>query len=960
MDTSPTHQCWLEVEKEEQKIIAARAGSDGVVGLAISGGGIRSATFALGVLESLKEYGLLSRVHYLSTVSGGGYIGAWLSTNCRRRKDWLTSDWTASIDHLRRYSNYLSPQLGFFSADTWSMLTIWLRNTLLIQATVILAIACALLVPRLLFWVFHHYPSSGSARWAPVLLFIVGIVGIAGNQWQLTAGRREAGDERWPSVDLLKAESWRAGAGWAIGFLALALGAMRLLEFDPFAVYQVADEGHNTWAGVARVAEAFLIGALLVLCGFCLQPVVVKLVAKVSAHRPERVNYTQGYVQLWVVAPLMIVALLVTSILWAQATGREEVTSFSPLGEYAALVSRAWQFWPFHLSIVFVSFWLLSLVAVSSRHDLRKVVIALAAPAVAVASLHALLCAIVLIFQQFNAHVGGEWMAFVWGPALVAIAFVLSIIVMTGILGRDSTDGVREWWSRLGAWLAIYAAAWMVIAVSAVYGPKWVSWAWEQLEHATWAAVAGFAGWAATVAGGLMAGNSPETGGTPTGLRATFKDVLARVAPFVFIAGVLLAVAHAIHLVVVLNGGNSWWMAGSEPMVGVPAIMLIACLLVTLLLAARVDINEFSLNAFYRNRLVRCYLGATRDEAERNPQNFTGFDDDDDHNLAVDVKDKGGPFHIVNCALNLGGSSDLALHTRHSASFTLTPLFCGSAYASRDQFEPAKELGFVKTCRFGHREKGPTIGQAMAVSGAAASPNMGYHTSSVTAFLMTLFNIRLGWWFPNPREAADGSTSPHFSLAYLTAELFGGATDRSPFVMVSDGGHFENLAAYELIRRRCRVVIISDGECDVDYEFGGLGTLIRMCEVDFRCRITINVDDLRPVGKGARWSKRRFAVGDITYNDQSTGFLIYMKASMTRYEDISVRQYKSSHPDFPHETTSDQFYGEDQFESYRRLGRDIGKEVFGPLRGESSLVSAALKLRAAERNRELKRVPPSC
>ena len=58
------------------------------------------------------------------------------------------------------------------------------------------------------------------------------------------------------------------------------------------------------------------------------------------------------------------------------------------------------------------------------------------------------------------------------------------------------------------------------------------------------------------------------------------------------------------------------------------------------------------------------------------------------------------------------------------------------------------------------------------MSGAAASPNMGYHTSPVIAFLLTLFNVRLGWWFPNPGKMGDGSMSPHFSLSYLVAELF--------------------------------------------------------------------------------------------------------------------------------------------------------------------------------------------
>src|SRR5687768_4766795 len=98
---SDHHREWKDAEREELAAIGA-AGSPAdnrLAGLAISGGGIRSATFALGVLESLKASGLLTTVHYLSTVSGGGYIGAWLSANCRRRLRWLhpEADWTDSI-----------------------------------------------------------------------------------------------------------------------------------------------------------------------------------------------------------------------------------------------------------------------------------------------------------------------------------------------------------------------------------------------------------------------------------------------------------------------------------------------------------------------------------------------------------------------------------------------------------------------------------------------------------------------------------------------------------------------------------------------------------------------------------------------------------------------------------------------------------------------------------------------
>ncbi len=467
------------------------------------------------------------------------------------------------------------------------------------------------------------------------------------------------------------------------------------------------------------------------------------------------------------------------------------------------------------------------------------------------------------------------------------------------------------------------------------------------------------------------------------------KEVLAAVAPFLFIAGLLIGVACVLDYVMRANTTQDWssvaaslvpgetpestvnsepgsggnataapgpvWqsvetsVAGAiewlRPRLGadsdfrhlahreflvVSVLILLGCLGALALVAWRVDINEFSLNAFYRNRLVRCYLGATRPPGERSPQSFTGFDPDDDILLTDLVPHNAvppGPLHIVNCALNLGGSSDLALHTRHSAIFTLSPLFCGSSYESRDQSGIGRRLGYVKTSAYGGHSSAPTLGQAISVSGAAASPNMGYHTSPVVAFLLTVFNVRLGWWFPNPDRTDTVIASPRFNLRYLFAELLGGANDKSPFVMISDGGHFENLAAYELIRRRCRVVIISDGECDPSLSFEGLGTLIRMCEVDFKCRISVTVERIRAAAT-SRWSPKRFAVGRIHYEDGTTGVLIYIKASMTGREDTSVLQYKSSHPAFPHETTGDQFYAEDQFESYRRLGQEVASDIF--------------------------------
>ena len=933
MEKHEHHRNWTqtlaaEIAEIKKRRADPRGAEQNLVGLAFSGGGIRSATFGLGVLESLKRLGWLKRVDYLSTVSGGGYIGAWLSAGCRRYSGWLepTADWNESIGHLRRYSNYLSPKVGFFSADTWSMATIWLRNTLLIQTTVILAMAGVLMLPRPLFELFQHWPDMGNLRWVTIILFVLGAVGIAGNQVRVTGHG---------GVPWLRAKSWLLGtvagtvclaAGWAYG---------QYVGFDPFG------GGAISYAAAAPIALALVAG------GFALQPVAVRLVALVyqsqGAEPPEQVNYTQAWVQGAVVVPLMMAAFLVTAILWAESVGVPTAAPapdrivLSGLSSYGEFLTRAWRYWPFPLSVVFASLVLLSLCSVSWR-DWKSGPAAVTAATVGIAVLHALLCAVMLMFHGWSRD-AGAWKAFVWGPPLVSGAFVLTIVAVIGTIGRQSTDGVREWWSRLAAWLGIYATAWMVISVSAVYAPYWVH---LMAQTHPWAALTASGGWIGTVIAGLFAGGAESTSGAATKKSAltTAKEAVAAVVPFLFIAGLLIGVSFLLDVLIETNASRSWGtIAAAQNHADHGAFLRVslavwgACIAALIFVAARVDINEFSLNAFYRHRLVRCYLGASRcAPGERQPQNFTGFDDQDDIRLADLVDPEGGPapgpLHIVNCALNLGGSSDLALHTRHSAGFTLTPLTCGSGYPSRTQSGNTEELGYVATREYGGPLGTPTLGQAISVSGAAASPNMGYHTSPVVAFLLTVFNVRLGWWFPNPGGEDVAMPSPHFNLPYLFAELLGGATDKSKFVMISDGGHFENLAAYELVRRRCRTIVISDGECDPALAFEGLGTLIRMCEVDFGAKITIDVSALRAASPST-WSTKRFAVGTITYGDGSPqGTLIYLKASMTGREDTAVLQYKASHHTFPHESTGDQFYREDQFESYRALGREVAQEAF--------------------------------
>ena len=110
--------------------------------LCLSGGGIRSASVSLGVIQALVDRGLLCKFDYLSTVSGGGYIGCWLSAWLKRVGPGCSGDVIgqlgenrsdpdnepAPIRHLREYSNYLTPKLGLFSAGYLAALAIVMRN----------------------------------------------------------------------------------------------------------------------------------------------------------------------------------------------------------------------------------------------------------------------------------------------------------------------------------------------------------------------------------------------------------------------------------------------------------------------------------------------------------------------------------------------------------------------------------------------------------------------------------------------------------------------------------------------------------------------------------------------------------------------------------------------------------------------------------------------------------------
>ena len=154
-----------------------------------------------------------------------------------------------------------------------------------------------------------------------------------------------------------------------------------------------------------------------------------------------------------------------------------------------------------------------------------------------------------------------------------------------------------------------------------------------------------------------------------------------------------------------------------------------------------------------------------------------------------------------------------------------------------------------------------------------------------------------------------------------------------PWVNVSDGGHIENLATIELLRRRCKYIVVGDCEKDGAMHFYGLSTLLRTARIDLGVHIDINVQDLSLDDNGN--SRSHFAIGRITYpgaaDEDRHGYLLYLKSTCSGDEDAVIGGYRNISPSFPHESTADQFFNEGQFVAYRALGQHIAEQAVAAL-----------------------------
>ncbi len=1031
--------------------------------LCISGGGIRSASFGLGVLQGLAKHIDIKDFHYLSTVSGGGYIGSWLSVWIHRvgmekvqqqlegvnTSVYSSNSEQDAISYLRRYSSYLSPRTGLFSLDIWALAGIYLRN-LLLNWLVLLPLVLVLLQILWIWASFLYYVScSSSSNSVFNYLGVSCFVALA-------------------VIMRFTSSSLTANSGHPLG--------------------SKTDENEAYLSRLTRIIKALLVNQCVVVISL-LVPLVISILWFLQEKDLGLAFSTVKY-------PIVIVLLsaifaridVIVKYLFDWRKNRHKISDISQLLlktlriglAIGAAVSFAW----YAVCVMFQQ---------AAYHQLNTM----------------RMFNTLNMYKPFDSgyQLSGALVATI-GPAIFILIFLLASTLYIGLASYDTSDADRELMARFGGLLLQISSVWLILSSLVYFAPLGIIWLWENFNLSF---ISLFAGTAVTSLLGwhrssIKAGESPHSNLNVISKSAYLSRLVLNIGSVTLLLLILGTLAlsltyinDAVHSIISKYANqqqlpifNIFSYRNSH----VLSVLLIAGILVlfSFIISQFVNVNKYSLHGAYRNRLIRAFLGGASEVAgERRPNNFTEMDDHDnlqmhelikpvyedirdlaklvnalrdhdghslnnhadkihiirrklspatrrlieeyktetadqpyelktkliadfnrilhgeplnlyqpftndaDENLkklvdsqpvfkhfnfkykivqkltarkvyvdSIDINrliinslfgneifkltdnsNNKAPFHIINMALNLVRVDNLAWRDRKAQSFTASPLHVGSW----------QKLGYRKSRQYGinpPQNRAITIGTSMAISGAVASPNMGYHSSPFLTSLMTLLNIRLGWWSGNPGEAGNDTfmrSCPRYAPQPLIAEFLGLSNNRSSYIYLTDGGHFENLGLYEMVLRRCKYIVVVDSSQDEKFDFDSLGNAVNKIRIDMGIPI---VFDAVPITRRKKVLTRQdtnqlkanqqyCAVATIKYsvvdkceglNDsQIDGKLIYIKPSVYGNEPLDVYKYALANPTFPHESTADQVYSENQFESYRELGAYAVNQILGGISG---------------------------
>lgn len=911
-----------EAAKRLYDNLQVRAPEEGpyTVGLALSGGGIRSASVSLGIMQRLAGAGLLKHVDYLSTVSGGGYIGSaltwWLRGNARgepiyesvydtdKRFPFGTSDpqlaepgegtgngkdrLLTPLQYLRVQGNYLAPGNGL---SIWSGIAVVARAILL----------------NLLIWI-------------PIAALIMGLIYALGRLPVLKGlpfavrmaapGTLETAADVVGSSDQLDLNQTIPPVFLLMLVLAVALFILFILGSINHALLSwtsltesdaeqrsadaaVPPAERSKWyswllVGLAGVAGFVLLAVTLL----WMEPAIKALFAHGgSGARPEMPGPMTGIIlgAIVLVVSLCTVALINRrSLMQSFKSEDQRATGMALLGLLAILAlsyiahhivpDKGWsilgrlpEFLLFVYGVALIAF-TIYLIGLLIRHLLRGE---------AVGNPLADMQSPTPALLQYSARRVFEWF---FGRVLFWI-MVLIVIGSLPLVSHYINYGLGGVWTALGLGI--------------------------------------------TLAGQVM---SRFKG------KSRFSQITIIIGAALFAYGVLL-VGHRLALTF-MNG---------EPM---QRALIGAAVIAALIGGWFVNTNHIGLHRFYRDRLMEAFLPDAATLRGDVNSAATAANERKLVDCWSDAWSK-GPYQIINANTVLTNSKHRKYRLRGGDNFILTPEFIGSS-----------ATGWYRTAETATADM--TLASAMAISGAAANPRgaaggRGLTRSPFVSLAMSLLNVRLGYWIPNPRHGVPSflmRRPNHFWPGGAYAATRGGYTETAKWLEIADGGHFENLAVYELVRRRCGLIIVCDGGQDNASSYSDLVTGVQRVGQDFGATVHLDMqvrrsdkdtfegsspaqmiasDKLTDYPKGAEFAEKGYFVGRIDYGARGekgwprTGILIYMKSALIRDLAIGAKGYRGAHHDFPNESTGDQFFDEEQFEAYREVGYRICEQMIDDL-----------------------------
>jgi len=855
-------------EKELEYIVERRrkASAPGVVpnrdevassllGLALSGGGIRSATTNLGILQALSRMGILPVVDYISTVSGGGYIGACFSsllsirdkaepgsadqfTYASRADLKFTSSWAdfpfnpemqptgaarcapqaqqpvgkKVIAHLRTHGNFLIARRGLFKRDALRSVGHLLTGTVYHVVCTVLGV---FLIALMLMGAAHLLDRGLDARLTPgpalpaaAATPAVVCCGAVESQpdWRQQYAHRfnTAGADIWR---MLKARRYEAPLAWGAATAVLVLGlfisAMRVRNHAVRRKDQSRVARGLRWLHRATPGESaedwferrVLVGSVLVL--------VTALLGFLFTHiDPDRGAPMEARQVGWVLQPALLLAgaRLATLLLYPLIA----------LCDGELLPLTLWS----------------------------------------------------------------RGMRSLWGSFQAITTYGTILLLLFACL-------------PVTAYAAAHVSLWAMLAplISLVAGRLLLA---------------------------VPTAGAHRRFRVPRGL----VHFLLAIALTVFIGFITIesaAIAVQFGFDTPWSSGYGWWLL----CLGLPLLFL----------SGLGNINRISPHYFYRDRIIETYLRTEiadkdgRMQPLRDTMEMSLTDLHGNRQGPAGASANTAPYLLISAAINLAGSRDLTRRDRKSGYFLFSKYFCGS-----------RQTGYLPTKDY--RGGDTKLARAITISGAAAGSGMGFHTFFAQSAMMTLLNLRLGYWMSNPRRNMPDGIA--FWPWYIFREVFGATHERTWLVNLSDGGHTgDNVGIYPLFERRCQVIIACDAEADPHLSFGSFTEVLRHAYIDLGIDVDIDLAMLRPDPETGR-SKSHCAIGRIRYPEcpHRPNWIVYMKSSLTGDEPAPVMNYKTTCPDFPHESTADQFFDDAQFESYRALGVHIAEDTFAIWTGD--------------------------